>query len=241
MEREYQKAINQIGRSTLGVFRSTPLGIIAAESGHTPARALLNHRQAGFAQQLYTRPRDGEGPKEIPTREGAAVTSRLRAAASLRPGNTAEAQEWGARCRFPGQIVVEGRGGALQTAGSWARGDTIWMDGSRLDNGKVGAACVWRTSGGWTGRRFHLGTNKEVFDAEVFAICQALSIVDQRQERGRQYTIFVDPTAAIESSNRGHRPRTALRRGRHRGQLQVTDEGKRGHDTLGPSPSGRPR
>ena len=34
----------------------------------------------------------------------------------------------------------------------------------------VGAAYVWSTPGGWTGRRYHLGTNKEVLDAETFAI-----------------------------------------------------------------------
>ena len=38
---EYQRAINRMGRATLGVFRSTPLGIVAAESR---LRALLNHR-----------------------------------------------------------------------------------------------------------------------------------------------------------------------------------------------------
>ena len=35
------------------------------------------------------------------------------------------------------------------------------------------APCVWRSpgeEGGWTGRRFQLGKNKEVFDAEVFAV-----------------------------------------------------------------------
>ena len=38
---------------------------------------------------------------------------------------------------------------------------------------------------GWTGRRFHLGNNKEVFDAEVYAIYQALSIMGRCQETGR--------------------------------------------------------
>ena len=35
-----------MGRATPGVFRSTPLGVVAAEglSGFTLARALLNHR-----------------------------------------------------------------------------------------------------------------------------------------------------------------------------------------------------
>ena len=62
----------------------------------------------------------------------------------------------------------------------------------------MGAACVWRSpEGGWTGRRFQLGRNKEVFDAEVFAVWQALRALEQRNEHGREYTIFVDSTSAI--------------------------------------------
>ena len=48
-----------------------------------------------------------------------------------------------------------------------------------------------------TGRRSHLGDNKEEFDTETFAIYQALRALDQRQERGRRYSIFVDSTSAI--------------------------------------------
>ena len=80
----------------------------------------------------------------------------------------------------------------------WREGDTLWIDGSRLDNGGVGAACAWKTPGWWTSCRFHLGTNKEAFDAEVYAIYQALSIKDRRQESGHRYTPFVDPTFAID-------------------------------------------
>ena len=62
----------------------------------------------------------------------------------------------------------------------------------------MGAACVWRSpDGGWTGHRFQLGKNKEVFDAEVFAVWRALRALEQRNERDRRYTIFVDSTAAI--------------------------------------------
>ena len=60
---------------------------------------------------------------------------------------------------------------ALRTAKEWNLPHTVWTDGSRQEDGAVGAACVWRSpEGGWTGRRFHLGKNKEVFDAEVFAV-----------------------------------------------------------------------
>ena len=51
---------------------------------------------------------------------------------------------------------------------------------------------------GWEGRCFHLGDNKEVFDAEVYAIAQAIEVIDQRQERGHRYTIFVDSTSAVD-------------------------------------------
>ena len=45
-------------------FRTTPRVIVAGERGLTPARALLNHRQARFIQRLYARPRDGGGVTE---------------------------------------------------------------------------------------------------------------------------------------------------------------------------------
>ena len=51
---------------------------------------------------------------------------------------------------------------------------------SRLDSGRVGAACAWRPRESWTGKHFHLGTSKEVFDAETFTICQALRLFDAK-------------------------------------------------------------
>ena len=49
---------------------------------------------------------------------------------------------------------------------------------------------------GWTGRRFHLG-NKRVFDAEVYAIYQALRLFDARNKSDAAYTVFSDSTAAL--------------------------------------------
>ena len=46
--------------------------------------------------------------------------------------------------------------------------------------------------------RLYLGSNKEVFDAETFAIYQALKILDQQQAMGQRYTIFSDLQAAIQ-------------------------------------------
>ena len=60
----------------------------------------------------------------------------------------------------------------------------------------MGAACVrctsqeGSTSQERTGRRYHLGVNKEIFDAETFAIYQAFYALDQRRESGHRYTVL---------------------------------------------------
>ena len=127
---------------------SAPRGIIMAESGFTPARALLDHRRARFAQRLYARPQGGQGPEEILERRST-LTSRLKEAARVeRRGGSAEKQEWEGGRRFGGMIVVGKKEEALRTAKEWDRPDTVWTDGSRQEDGAVGAACVWRSPEG---------------------------------------------------------------------------------------------
>ena len=47
------------------------------------------------------------------------------------------------------------------------------------------------------GRGTYLGKNREVFDAEVFALLRAVRLLDERGESGREYTIFSDAQAAV--------------------------------------------
>ena len=75
--------------------------------------------------------------------------------------------------------------------------DTIWTDGSRLENERVGAAIAFRRRVSWKELGTYLGRNKEVFDAELFAIGQALEEFEGRKESNREYTIFSDSQAAI--------------------------------------------
>ena len=42
-----------------------------------------------------------------------------------------------------------------------------------------------------------MGKNKEVFDAEVFAILHAIRLLNERGETGKEYTISSDAQAAI--------------------------------------------
>ena len=134
--------------------------------------------------------------RRMVNREDGAAVQRLRAASGTRPGETVEPQVWSRDRRFPGECGIDSEGPALETAQNWRARGTIWTDGSRLDSGRVGAACAWQTDEGWTGRRSHLG-DKEVFDAEVFAIYQALRAFEGRQQSGRKFTIFSDSQPAI--------------------------------------------
>ena len=58
------------------------------------------------------------------SREGSALTARLRAAAAIGRGGTAERQERSAARRFPGHIIFEERADALQVANKWRSRDT---------------------------------------------------------------------------------------------------------------------
>ena len=61
----------------------------------------------------------------------------------------------------------------------------------------MGAAWAWWGGGEWRGDGTFLGTNKEVFDAEVYALLRAIELLRDRGETGACYTVFSDSQAAI--------------------------------------------
>ena len=52
----------------------------------------------------------------------------------------------------------------------------MWTDGSKLSNGRCGAAVCWKDlrSNQWRQKSVFLGKNKEILDAELWAISEAL-------------------------------------------------------------------
>jgi len=78
-----------------------------------------------------------------------------------------------------------------------------WTDGSRTDDGRVGAAAVCLNGDAWTVFRSYLGTGRmEVFDAELWAIGIALQKSVTRAEALRAHgvttvAVFSDSQAAI--------------------------------------------
>ena len=66
-----------------------------------------------------------------------------------------------------------------------------------LPKPRVGAAWTWWQGGEWRGQGSFLGSNKEVFDAEVYALQRAVRLLSDRGETGMGYTVFSDSQAAI--------------------------------------------
>ena len=89
---------------------------------------------------------------------------------------------------------MEKREETIATAKGYRQANTVWTNGSRLGDKKVGAAFVWQPASGWSGRRFNLSMNKEVLDAEVLAIYQALLWIEGHRDPGPRAT--GDPAAA---------------------------------------------
>ena len=197
-EKDIQVLTNRMGRASLGVRKTTPVGIITAESALPPARALLDHRQASFALRLLSRPADSGGQEEILTHKGSELTARIKSRCGLKRGETAEVQRWEEFKELRAEVFVERKEEALETARNWKDHErTIWTDGSQLDNKAVGAAVAFKRGDRWVGQGVYLGKNKEVFDAELFAITMALREFNSREEHGQGYTIFSDSQAAI--------------------------------------------
>ena len=199
-EREVQVLTNRMGRASLGVRRSTPVGIIMVESALPPARALLDHRQASFALRLLSRPVNSGGQEEILSHRNSKLTARIRRRCGLRREETAEVHRWEEFREIRAEVIIDRKEEALRTAKEWTERNqinTLWTDGSRLENERVGAAITFRREGRWVNHGWYLGKNKEFFDAEVFTIGQDLEELNEREERDTEYMIFSDSQAAL--------------------------------------------
>ena len=67
-----------------------------------------------------------------------------------------------------------------------------------------------RREAGWMCRRYHIGKNKQVFDAELYALHQAVQIFDERNEQSQCYTILSDSTERARSDEMGLGQRFAV-------------------------------
>ena len=103
---------------------------------------------------------------------------------------------------FPGKIIIQ----EAKTAISEAKNDTstlaLWSDGSKVESGGAGAAVVWKnlSSHRWEVRKITLGKNKEILDAELWGISQALKIAlyEITPQKASRITVYSDAQTAIK-------------------------------------------
>jgi ribonuclease HI len=176
-----------------------------AEGGSRPAEAIVRGREERFKARVLKRPAPlPPGPlrtSQKSTALEAIRTIRERCIDRMGLGAVEEVCprfSW----KTKGQIIIERTDLAEETARRWGDlGATcLWTDGSQLPDGHTGAAVAWNVDGRYDSQEFYLGTNKEVFDAEVLAICEALDIALRRQKDGLlgdTLVIFTDAQAAL--------------------------------------------
>ena len=77
---------------------------------------------------------------------------------------------------FPGRIIVQEPTTAILEAKKDESDLVLWSDGSKLQSGKVSIAVVWKNTlfHGWKSCKMALGKNKEVLDAELWGISEAV-------------------------------------------------------------------
>jgi ribonuclease HI len=78
-------------------------------------------------------------------------------------------------------------------------GLVLWTDGSKKEDEWVGCAVVWEKEEKWEKRRVHLGRQKEAFDAEMYAMSEALKIANEicDKEEVRRVMVFTDSQATL--------------------------------------------
>jgi ribonuclease HI len=117
------------------------------------------------------------------------------------------------RSSLKGRVIIEDIECAKATAESWTtpdKGIAMFTDGSKSEDGWTGCAAVWKLLGSreWQGRKIFMGRNKEVFDAELYAIWIALRAARDNQDAWAAHltrlggpqviTIFTDAQAALK-------------------------------------------
>lgn len=206
--------INREARAITRCLKTTPLGPLIAEASLTPATVLLDHRQRRYADRIAGLPKnqwvknneDEDFPYEpAQTRKtnggigphlGQIIRKSLTNKAGIEPiirsNHTTKRK-----------AIIKDKITAIEEAIKASNANSIlFTDGSRLETGNLRCSVVWRApDGSWKTQKTHLGKNKETFDAELFAIAEALKLVN-RKVIGNHAThlvrIFADSTAALK-------------------------------------------
>ena len=222
---DIQRMVNQQAREITGCLRTTPIGPMVKEAGLRPAVSLVENRQRRYGARLITLPTGHLARSILPAGvRGEDIDSTERwEMPNVRNETLGEQLAWMAggkgvlgqgigiepaavheRKENEADIHVAGsKATAIEEEKEWAadQGATrVWSDGSRDLTGRTGTGVVWQTeTGEWRERRIHLGTNKEVYDAELYGIAEGVSIAHREAIRAgnTRAVIFSDAQESI--------------------------------------------
>jgi len=92
-----------------------------------------------------------------------------------------------------GKVIIQDEEQALGEPKNDIEGLVLWTDGLRKKDEWAGCAVVWREER-WKKRRVYLGRQKEAFDAEMYAMSEAVKIADEicRKQGARRVMIFTN-------------------------------------------------
>jgi len=156
------------------------------ESGLTLVPVTLDSRQQRFAARLEHA--CSSKLKELHSNRSSGTPICRVVRKEHEHGRTTEGINWPALGEEPAvrTTIHDHTAAAKSAAQRWARENKAktragvwmwWTDGSRSDDGRVGAAVVCKHGNEWRSRCSFLGTGRlEVFDAELWAIGLALDV-----------------------------------------------------------------
>jgi len=98
-----------------------------------------------------------------------------------------------------GKEIFQEEEQALKEAKLEREGLVFWTDGSRKEDEWVGCAVVWKEGELWRKRRACLGRQKEAFDVEMYAMSEAMKIVNEMADEKEvvTVTVFMDSQATL--------------------------------------------
>jgi ribonuclease HI len=223
---DLQKMVNQQAREITGCLRTTPIGPLVKEAGLRPAISLVENRQRRYGTRILTLPKghlarsilpagargediDSTERWEMPGTRNETLGEQLTWMAGgngvigqgvgIEPAAIYEREENGADIR-----IADDEEQAVREEEEWGRDEEamrIWSDGSRDQTGRAGTGIAWKAENGeWKERRIHLGQNKEVYDAELYGIAEAVSIAHRivKKTGHTRIAVFSDAQAALK-------------------------------------------
>jgi len=196
--------LNEQGRRVTGCFRTTPQGALMNDAGLRPAVSLLNNRVRRYkVRQMMMPDAQGRG-KCLDIRRN--VLQKVEGIDELIPEDKPFERRSYKRTTLPtekrrlkGKVIIQEAEQALEEAKLERDGLVLWTDGLRKEDEWVGCAVVWEEGGRWNKRRTHLGRQKEAFDAEMYAMSEAMKIADEKAEKEKftRVTVFMDSQATL--------------------------------------------